>query len=315
MKHRKVERRRLEATKLESAPFAAVSFSELGLPSPLIDRLEIGRFNVPTNVQSAAIPTILMNHDVVIQSYTGLGNTHAYVLSILSEVGPLKNKSSSGDKETRKKTDIKAVIVAASRELGMQIKEALKKNKPLIVVGTPGSIAEISAAASGNGTEPSSSIQTLLLHRKVGTLRRRVHALDAQYVIAFMNHTRQLKDVVFKLEARGMKNAELHGDLGKLGRSTILKKFKSGQERVLITNELAARGPGVPECDLVVNLDLPTDSIHYAHQAGRTGRLGREGHCGDNLRGARNVCCEETAEAAWGLYSCMRVYKGQACCH
>ncbi|KAL9369357.1 hypothetical protein Peur_040556 [Populus x canadensis] len=248
MKHRKVERRRLEATKLESAPFAAVSFSELGLPSPLIDRLEIGRFNVPTNVQSAAIPTILMNHDVVIQSYTGLGNTHAYVLSILSEVGPLKNKSSSGDKETRKKTDIKAVIVAASREL-----------------------------ASGNGTEPSSSIQTLLLHRKVGTLRRRVHALDAQYVIAFMNHTRQLKDVVFKLEARGMKNAELHGDLGKLGRSTILKKFKSGQERVLITNELAARGPGVPECDLVVNLDLPTDSIHYAHQAGRTGRLGRKG--------------------------------------
>jgi len=121
MKHRKVERRRLEATKLESAPFAAVSFSELGLPSPLIDRLEIGRFNVPTNVQSAAIPTILMNHDVVIQSYTGLGNTHAYVLPILSEVGPLKNKSSSGDKETRKKTDIEAVIVAASRELGMQI--------------------------------------------------------------------------------------------------------------------------------------------------------------------------------------------------
>jgi len=103
MKHRKVERRRLEATKLESAPFAAVSFSELGLPSPLIDRLEIGLFNVPTNVQSAAIPAILMNHDVVIQSYTGLGKTHAYVLPILSEVGPLKNKSSSGDKETRKK--------------------------------------------------------------------------------------------------------------------------------------------------------------------------------------------------------------------
>ena len=96
-------------------------------------------------------------------------------------------------------------------------------------------------------------------------------------MIAFMNHTRQLKDVVFKLEARGMNAAELHGDLGKLGRSTILKKFKSGQERVLITNELAARGPDVPECDLVVNLDLPTDSIHYAHQAGRTGRLGRKG--------------------------------------
>ncbi|KAL9406474.1 hypothetical protein Peur_003446 [Populus x canadensis] len=193
-------------------------------------------------------------------------------ISAFCQLGPLKNKSSSGDKETRKKKDIEAVIVAASRELGMQIvgeKEALKKNKPLIVVGTPGKIAEISAAASANGTEPSSSIQTLLLHRKVGTLRRRVRALDAQYVIAFMNHTRQLKDVVFKLEARGMNAAELHGDLD--------KKFKSGQERVLITNELAARVPDVPECDLVVNLDLPMDSIHYAHQAGRTCQLGRKG--------------------------------------
>jgi superfamily II DNA/RNA helicase len=96
-------------------------------------------------------------------------------------------------------------------------------------------------------------------------------------VIAFMNHTRQLKDAVFKLEARGMNAAGLHGDLGKLGRSPILKKFKSGQVRVLVTNELAARGLDVPECDLVVNLDLPTDPIHYAHRAGRTVRLGRKG--------------------------------------
>jgi hypothetical protein len=42
------------------------------------------------------------------------------------------------------------------------------------------------------------------LQHKVDTLRRCVHALEAQSVIAFMNHTRQLKDAVFKLEARGM---------------------------------------------------------------------------------------------------------------
>jgi superfamily II DNA/RNA helicase len=47
--------------------------------------------------------------------------------------------------------------------------------------------------------------------------------------------------------------------------------------RVLVTNELAARGLDVPECDLIVNLDVPMDSIHYAHRAGRTGRLGRKG--------------------------------------
>lgn len=408
---------------IEAAPFSAKSFAELGLPSLLIERLEREGFTVPTDVQSSAIPTILKNHDVVIQSYTGSGKTLAYLLPILSGVGPL-NELQNSDKP-RKKMDIEAVIVAPSRELGMQIvrevekllgpedkklvqqlvgganrtrqEEALRKNKPAIIVGTPGRLAEISASgklhthdcrylvldevdellsfnfredmhrilehvgkrpgsgksdskiptarkagrqtimvsatvpfsvvraarswgcdpllvqakkvgtldsvtpsgpvnltgASSGSTSTSSmqnpsAVQSLppalkhyycvaRLQHKIDTLRRCVHALDAKSVIAFMNHSRQLKDAVFKLEARGMNAIELHGDLGKLARSTILKKFKSGQVRVLVTNELSARGLDIPECDLVVNLDLPTDSIHYAHRAGRTGRLGRNG--------------------------------------
>ncbi|XP_031098324.1 DEAD-box ATP-dependent RNA helicase 47, mitochondrial [Ipomoea triloba] len=405
-----------------AAPFAAKSFSELGLPSLLIERLEKEGFTVPTDVQAAAIPTILRNHDVVIQSYTGSGKTLAYLLPILSHVFPLNGVNSSSD-QAQNRTDIEAVIVAPSRELGMQIvretekllgpdrrlvqqlvgganrsrqEEALKKNKPAIVVGTPGRIAEISAAGklhthgcrylvldevdellafnfredmqrildhvgrrSGAGLRASSSSvkraerQTILvsatvpfsviraarswgcdpllvqanmvtplqslppgsvdfsgtptsaslnsnfqaqpavqslppnlnhyycvtrIQHKVEVLRRCIHALDAKSVIAFMNHTKQLKDAVYKLEARGMKAAELHGDLSKLARSTILKDFRNGEVRVLLTSELSARGLDVPECDLVVNLELPTDSIHYAHRAGRTGRLGRKGN-------------------------------------
>ncbi|KAK2989056.1 hypothetical protein RJ640_018845 [Escallonia rubra] len=409
---------------IEAAPFSAKSFSDLGLPSLLIERLEREGFTIPTDVQSAAIPTILKNHDVVVQSYTGSGKTLAYLLPILSEVGPLKKENPVSDR-AKKNMNIEAVIVAPSRELGMQIvrevekllgpvdkklvqqlvgganktrqEEALRKNKPAIVVGTPGRIAEISAsgklhthgcrflvldevdellsfnfredmhrilehvgrksstrqhsskspltgqgerqtimvsatvpfsvvrAARSWGRDPllvqarkvaplesvspsgpinlpgssSTSSSTLnlqtqaaveslppalkhyyctsRLQHKVDMLRRCVHALDAKYVIAFMNHTKQLKDAVFKLEARGMIAAELHGDLGKLARSTTLKKFKNGEVRILVTNELSARGLDVAECDLVVNLDLPTDSVHYAHRAGRTGRLGRKG--------------------------------------
>lgn len=400
------------------APFAAKSFSELGLPPLLVERLDNEGYKVPTDVQAAAIPTILSNHDAVIQSYTGSGKTLAYLLPILSKVGPLKK-----DDEPKNKVNIEAVIVAPSRELGMQIvrevekllgpadkrlvqqlvgganksrqEEALKKNKPFIVVGTPGRIAEVSAGgklhthscrylvldevdellafnfredmhrilehvgrkSSGgryamNGSEATRRVERqtimvsatvpvsviraarswgcdpLLVHansvvplesspnelsgrlsdsgpgtnlqaqapvqslppslkhyysvtriqHKVDTLRRCIHALEAKCVIAFMNHTKQLKDAVFKLEARGMKAAELHGDLGKLARSSILKKFRHGDVRVLLTNELSARGLDIPECDLVVNLGLPTDSIHYAHRAGRTGRLGRKGN-------------------------------------
>ncbi|KAG9144815.1 hypothetical protein Leryth_022769 [Lithospermum erythrorhizon] len=405
---------------LEVAPFAAKSFSELGLPPLLVERLEKEGFEVPTDVQAAAIPTIVKNHDVMIQSYTGSGKTLAYVLPILTEVGPLK-RVFLNDKGTRNRIDVEAVIVAPSRELAMQIvreverllgpvhkklvqqlvgganksrqEEALKKNKPAIVVGTPGRIAEISktgklhthdcrylvldevdellsfnfredmhrilehvgrrpgagthrksdstdgktdrqtimvsatvplsviraarnwsydpvlvqannivplesisrSAISPTGSSPNSNSTTSQnvaqslppslehyycvsrLQHKVDTLRRCVHALDAKYVIAFMNHTKQLKDAVFKLEARGIKAAELHGDLNKLVRSTILKNFRNGEVRVLVTNELSARGLDIPECDLVVNLGLPTDSVHYAHRAGRTGRLGRKG--------------------------------------
>ncbi|KZV40967.1 DEAD-box ATP-dependent RNA helicase 47, mitochondrial-like [Dorcoceras hygrometricum] len=405
------------------APFAAKSFLELGLPPLLIERLDKEGYKVPTDVQAAAIPAILNNHDAVIQSYTGSGKTLAYLLPILSKVGPLKMDDE--DDEPKNKMNIEAVIVAPSRELGMQIvrevekllgpadkrlvqqlvgganksrqEEALKKNKPFIVVGTPGRIAEISAggklhthfcrylvldeidellafnfredmhrilehvgrrSSAGqhavNGSEakrverqtimvsatvpvsviraarswgcdpllvqaksivplesspspasielsgmpsdssagtnlqaqaPVQSLPPSLKHyyavtriqHKVDMLRRCIHALDAKCVIAFMNHTKQLKDAVFKLEARGMKAAELHGDLGKLTRSSILKRFRHGDVKVLLTNELSARGLDIPECDLVVNLDLPTDSIHYAHRAGRTGRLGRKG--------------------------------------
>lgn len=418
------EANKKKSLEVEAAPFAAKSFSELGLPPLLLKRLEEEGLAVPTDIQSTAIPTILEGHDAVIQSYTGSGKTLAYLLPILSEVGPLKKQTANG-KDPGGKKEVEAVIVAPSRELGMQIvrefekllgptdkrmvqqlvgganrarqEEALKKNKPAIVVGTPGRIAEISATGklhthgcrylvldevdellafnfredmhrilehvgrrSGAGpqsmneplarrtgrqtimvsatvpfsvvraarswgrdpvlvqaksvsslesvtssgpinlvgrssdapSEPASQAHasaeslppalkhyycTSRLQHKVDTLRRCVHALDAKCVIVFMNQNKQLKDTVYKLEARGMGAAELHGDLSKLARSTVLKKFKSGELRVLVTNELAARGLDIPECDLVVNLDLPTDSIHYAHRAGRTGRLGRKG--------------------------------------
>ncbi|KAF9616137.1 hypothetical protein IFM89_028603, partial [Coptis chinensis] len=81
-----------------------------------------------------------------------------------------------------------------------------------------------------------------LAQHKIDTLRKCVHTLDAKSVIVFMNHSKRLKDVVFKLEARRIKDSELHGDIGKLARSTILKKFKGGEVRVLVTNELSARG-------------------------------------------------------------------------
>lgn len=124
--------------------------------------------------QVAAIPTILDGHDAALQSYTGSGKTLAYLLPVLSRVGPLRELEKGITETTINRGGVEAVIVVPSRELAMQIvreaerilgpdyrkvvqqligganqsrqEEALKKNKPCIVVGTPGRISEISKA-------------------------------------------------------------------------------------------------------------------------------------------------------------------------
>jgi superfamily II DNA/RNA helicase len=92
-----------------------------------------------------------------------------------------------------------------------------------------------------------------------------------------MNHSRRLRDVEFKLQARGISAGTLHGELNKMERANILTSFRNGKLRVLLTSEVGARGLDVPNCDLAVNLELPTDGAHYAHRGGRSGRLGRKG--------------------------------------
>ena len=114
-------------------------------------------------------------------------------------------------------------------------------------------------------------------NRKVDALRRAVHAMDVQRCLIFVNFGRRSKDVEGKLSARGMPVASLHGDMDKIQRERVLKKFKSGEIRALLVSDLAARGLDIPNCDCVFNLELPTDEVHYVHRAGRTGRMGAPG--------------------------------------
>jgi hypothetical protein len=161
----------------KSFPFAEKKFGALELSSRVLQRLKEERLEVPTDVQVAAIPTLLDGHDAALQSYTGSGKTLAYLLPILSKIGPLRQVE-EGEvammDDAVNKSGIEAVIVVPSRELGMQIvreaerilgpnyrkvvqqligganqkrqEEALKRNRPIIVIGTPGRISEISRA-------------------------------------------------------------------------------------------------------------------------------------------------------------------------
>ena len=69
----------------------------------------------------------------------------------------------------------------------------------------------------------------------------------------------------------------MHGDMEQAQREIIMKEFRSGSSRVLITTDLLARGIDVQQVSLVINYDLPTSRENYIHRIGRGGRFGRKG--------------------------------------
>src|SRR5215471_16989109 len=60
-------------------------------------------------------------------------------------------------------------------------------------------------------------------------------------------------------------------------REVLMKEFRSGSSRVLITTDLLARGIDVQQVSLVINYDLPANRENYIHRIGRGGRFGRKG--------------------------------------
>jgi len=71
--------------------------------------------------------------------------------------------------------------------------------------------------------------------------------------------------------------SSMHGDMDQKERDLIMREFRSGSTRVLITTDLLARGIHVQQVSLVINYDLPTNRENYIHRIGRSGRFGRKG--------------------------------------
>ncbi|PVD25743.1 hypothetical protein C0Q70_13403 [Pomacea canaliculata] len=71
--------------------------------------------------------------------------------------------------------------------------------------------------------------------------------------------------------------SSMHGDMPQKERDAIMKVFRAGDSRVLITTDVWARGIDVQQVSLVINYDLPNNRELYIHRIGRSGRFGRKG--------------------------------------
>ena len=102
-----------------------------------------------------------------------------------------------------------------------------------------------------------------------------VHLLkDAalQSVLVFSRTKHGADRIARKLEDAGVRTATLHSNRTQGQRLAALKRFKSGDVRVLIATDIAARGIDVDGISHVINFDFPPQPEDYVHRIGRTGR-------------------------------------------
>ena len=79
------------------------------------------------------------------------------------------------------------------------------------------------------------------------------------------------------LHQQGLTTAALSGDMSQAERNRIMDSFSRGQQKVLITTDVASRGLDLLQVSLVVNFDMPKQAEEYVHRIGRTGRAGAKG--------------------------------------
>ena len=80
-----------------------------------------------------------------------------------------------------------------------------------------------------------------------------------------------------QLEKAGISSVAIHGNKSQAQRLKALAAFKSGDARILVATDVAARGLDIPLLPLVINYDLPMVAEDYVHRIGRTGRAGASG--------------------------------------
>ncbi|KAG4106112.1 DEAD-domain-containing protein [Neocallimastix lanati (nom. inval.)] len=112
---------------------------------------------------------------------------------------------------------------------------------------------------------------------KLDTLCDLYETVTITQAIIFCNTRRKVDWLTEKMQSREFTVSAMHGEMTQAEREIIMREFRSGSSRVLITTDLLARGIDVQQISLVINYDLPANRENYIHRIGRGGRFGRKG--------------------------------------
>ena len=100
---------------------------------------------------------------------------------------------------------------------------------------------------------------------------------EARNALVFCSTRAAVNHLTARFNNRGFSVVAMSGELSQNERTHALQAMRDGRARVCIATDVAARGIDLPNLDLVIHADLPTNPETLLHRSGRTGRAGRKG--------------------------------------
>lgn len=100
---------------------------------------------------------------------------------------------------------------------------------------------------------------------------------DVENALVFSRTKHGADRIVRDLKREGIDAVAIHGDKSQNARQAALTAFKTGECKVLVATDIAARGIDIAGLSHVINYDMPMEPEAYVHRIGRTGRAGRDG--------------------------------------
>lgn len=112
---------------------------------------------------------------------------------------------------------------------------------------------------------------------KFDTLIDLYSLMSTSQAIIFSNTIKKVDWLKENLEKNNFEITYIHGKMTAKERDDIVKEFREGKTRILLTTDLLARGIDIPQVNLVINYDLPPNKETYIHRIGRCGRFDKKG--------------------------------------
>uniref|UniRef100_A0A8C9SRL3 RNA helicase n=1 Tax=Scleropages formosus TaxID=113540 RepID=A0A8C9SRL3_SCLFO len=280
------------------------TFDTMGLREDLLRGIYAYGFEKPSAIQQRAIKQIIKGRDVIAQSQSGTGKTATFCVSVLQystfTMSPVLVHCNGNtnlylfrsNMDFPKWLSINDFFFPGFKEQIYDVYRYLPPATQVVLISAtlPHEILEMTNKFMTDPIRILVKRDELTLEGikqffvavereewKFDTLCDLYDTLTITQAVIFCNTKRKVDWLTEKMREANFTVSSMHGDMPQKERESIMKEFRSGASRVLISTDVWARGLDVPQVSLIINYDLPNNRELYIHRIGRSGRYGRKG--------------------------------------